>query len=143
MFYSVSDPSRSRGGGAMPACPGPVLVPSVSSRMGPGRAETDFLPRSSWPLLIRRVLRRGSQKGAFRRCQEGNSTPSQREPPFLTQMGSERRGRMRIGVDLLAYALYHQKHKIMISRDFQRLQTGFNPLPWNLVLRLRGPAAIL
>ena len=32
--------------GAIPACPGPILVPSVSSRIGRGRAETDFLATS-------------------------------------------------------------------------------------------------
>ena len=32
--------------GAIPARPGPILVPSVSPRIGPGRAETDFLATS-------------------------------------------------------------------------------------------------
>ena len=32
--------------GATPARPGPILVPSVPSRIGPGRAETDFLATS-------------------------------------------------------------------------------------------------
>ena len=37
--------------GAIPARPGPILVPSVSPRIGPGRAETDFLATSEiWPL---------------------------------------------------------------------------------------------
>ena len=45
LFYSVSDPSRSRGGGH-PGRPGPILLPSVPYRIGPGRAETDFLATS-------------------------------------------------------------------------------------------------
>ena len=32
--------------GAIPARPGPILLPSVPSRVGPGRAETDFLATS-------------------------------------------------------------------------------------------------
>ena len=32
--------------GAIPARPGPILLPSVPSRIGPGRAETDFLATS-------------------------------------------------------------------------------------------------
>ena len=40
LFYNVSDPSRSQGGGH------PGLVPSVPSRMGFGRSETDFLATS-------------------------------------------------------------------------------------------------
>ena len=32
--------------GAIPAPPDPILVPSVPSRIGPGRAETDFLATS-------------------------------------------------------------------------------------------------
>ena len=42
LFYSVSDPSRCRGGGPSR----PVLVLGVPSRIGPGRAETDFLATS-------------------------------------------------------------------------------------------------
>ena len=45
LFYSVSDPSRSEVG-AIPARPGPILLPSVPYRIGPGRAETDFLATS-------------------------------------------------------------------------------------------------
>ena len=32
--------------GAIPARPGPILVPGIPSRIGPGRAETDFLATS-------------------------------------------------------------------------------------------------
>ena len=32
--------------GAIPARPGPILLPSVPYRIGPGRAETDFLATS-------------------------------------------------------------------------------------------------
>ena len=32
--------------GAIPACPGPILLPSIPYRNGPGRAETDFLATS-------------------------------------------------------------------------------------------------
>ena len=45
LFFSISDPSRSRGGGH----PGPSWShsgPECSSRIGPGRAETDFLATS-------------------------------------------------------------------------------------------------
>ena len=52
LFYSISDPSRSRGG-AIPARPGPI--PRVPSRIGPGRAETDFLATSEF---CRHFLRR-------------------------------------------------------------------------------------
>ena len=42
--------------GAIPARPGPILLPSVPYRIGPGRAETDFLAtsdaRKSQPLRI-------------------------------------------------------------------------------------------
>ena len=32
--------------GPIPACPGPILVPSVPSRIGPGQPEADFLATS-------------------------------------------------------------------------------------------------
>ena len=34
--------------GAIPARPGPILLPSVPYRIGPGRAETDFLATSEF-----------------------------------------------------------------------------------------------
>ena len=47
--------------GAIPARPGPILLPSVPYRVGPGRAETDFLATSDFfrersPGLIQHVL---------------------------------------------------------------------------------------
>ena len=39
--------------GAIPARPGPILLPSVPSRVGPGRAETDLLATSDYRRLLR------------------------------------------------------------------------------------------
>ena len=41
--------------GAIPARPGPILVPSVPFRIGPGRAETDFLATAD-KYLVRPAL---------------------------------------------------------------------------------------
>ena len=38
--------------GAIPARPGPILLPSIPHRIGPGQAETDFLATSEQLLVI-------------------------------------------------------------------------------------------
>ena len=42
--------------GAIPASPGPILLPSVPYRIGPGRAETDFLATSDFLCISSRFF---------------------------------------------------------------------------------------
>ena len=45
--------------GAIPAHPGPILLPSVPSRIGPGRPETDFLATSDLSGTEKGVITKG------------------------------------------------------------------------------------
>ena len=50
--------------GAIPPRPGPILLPSVPHRIGPGQAETDFLAIcENWPVQESREQKKSENKG--------------------------------------------------------------------------------
>ena len=61
--------------GAIPAHPGPILLPSVPSRIGPGQAETDFLATSEQFLHGTALLRSFAPPFALF-CWEGRKVPT-------------------------------------------------------------------